>query len=343
MKRNGIVLMGTSVVDELVPVLHPGQLSYVDAARFVPESELSGEKIQYSVGGMALNVAVNLARINGNYPIAVCGRVGRDHRADLIRATLNKHDISVSMLVEDPEFETSWTEVLNLRMPGGELERVFRHYLGAMGRFEAADVPLEKISTHRIAMLGYGLVLPRLDMEDGEYGTVCGRLLARIKKRGIRTAIDFVSPDPGNLFRFHRYRRSMQWIDICCINDDQAMALTERASAESACRALVEALGAGLAVVHCGAEGPNYAFAPGTGLLVQPNFHVEPDEVKGNAGAGDAFSAGLIHGLHQQWPLERCLKFAAAAAAISLGDVSCTGAMRDETSIEEYMNTRSYR
>ena len=342
-RQNGIVLIGSTLVDELIPVLGPGELTYVDANRFVPDSELKGEKISFSVGGMALNVAVNLAKIGGRYPVAVCGRVGRDHRARLIRSILRQHDIDDTMLVEDSEFESSWTEVLNLRLAGGELERVFRHTLGAMGRFNGADIPFDRLSAFRIALCGYGLLLPSLDLEDAEFGTALGRVLAEIKQRGVRTAIDFVSPGPENLFKFRRYRRALSWVDICCINDDQARALTDEPSAEKACRILVAEMDVGLAVIHCGAEGPNYGYDAESGLCVQPNYRVEPEHYKGNAGAGDAFSAGLLHGLHQAWSLGESMRFAAAAAAVSLGDVSCTGAMRNQREIQRFMERTPYR
>ena len=86
------------------------------------------------------------------------------------------------------------------------------------------------------------------------------------------------------------------------------------------------------------AQDEEARFHTASGLLTQENFRVPEDECKGNAGAGDAFSAGFLHGTHQEWPIEKSLKFAAAAAAISLGDESCTGAMQHQDYILNFMN-----
>jgi len=337
-EKQGIALIGSTIVDELIPVVKPGQLTYVDAGKFVPDSELKAEKPQFSVGGMALNVAVDLAKIGGGYPVSVFGKTGNDHRANIIFQILRDNGISTNTLISTDEYETSSTEVMHMKMPDGSIERIFRHILGAMGSFNETDIDYDKLSQYKIAMFGYGLLLPQLDIKDEEYGTVLGRVLHRVKKSGIKTALDFVSPNQENMFKFLRYKKSIAFVDICCINEDQACSITDKNQPQDACVSLVNEYGAGTAVVHCGSEGPNYAYTKKDGLIVQNNFAVPENEYKGNAGAGDAFSAGLLHGFHQNWELRKSVRFAAAAAAISLNDVSCTGAMKDESFILNYVD-----
>ena len=67
---------------------------------------------------------------------------------------------------------------------------------------------------------------------------------------------------------------------------------------------------------------------------------VVDQEFAGNTGAGDAFTSGLLYGIHEGWDKGKCLKFASAAAAISLGSMTCTDAMREEKYILDYMETR---
>jgi sugar/nucleoside kinase (ribokinase family) len=334
--KSGIALIGSCIVDELIPVIEPGQLSYTDASRFVSEEELKGETISYSTGGMALNVGIDLARIAGGYPLCIIGKVGNDHRAELIRKQMQDHGISSESLVVDPDNATSSTQVLHIRMPNGAIERIFRHTMGAMGSFDWRDLDIPTLSKFKIVMMGYGLLLPQFDLSDDHFGTIMGKCLSQIRETGTWTALDFISPTSENLWKFLRYRETIKHVDICCINEDQACALTEASTPDQACLALVEKFGARIAVVHCGAKGPNYAFSKDTGLMVQPNFQVKESEYKGNVGAGDAFSAGFLHGLHQNWPIHDCLRLATAAAAISLGHVSATGAMRSETEILAY-------
>jgi len=97
--NNGVALIGSTIVDELVPVIEPGQLTYVDANKFVPDSELKGEKPHLSIGGMALNVAVNLAKIGRGYPLAVFGKLGREYRAEIICQILQKNGINTNTFI----------------------------------------------------------------------------------------------------------------------------------------------------------------------------------------------------------------------------------------------------
>jgi sugar/nucleoside kinase (ribokinase family) len=50
--------------------------------------------------------------------------------------------------------------------------------------------------------------------------------------------------------------------------------------------------------------------------------------IAGTAGAGDAFCAGVLLGLHEGWELPRCLQTGVCVAAASLSHPTCTGGMK---------------
>jgi sulfofructose kinase len=56
-------------------------------------------------------------------------------------------------------------------------------------------------------------------------------------------------------------------------------------------------------------------------------------------GAGDIFHAGFIYGLLQDWPLERQLDFACAAAAMNCMAIGARGGIQSIDAIEEFMAT----
>jgi sulfofructose kinase len=56
-------------------------------------------------------------------------------------------------------------------------------------------------------------------------------------------------------------------------------------------------------------------------------------------GAGDIFHAGFIYGLLQEWPLERQLDFACAAAAMNCMSVGARGGIQSTQAIEAFMKT----
>ena len=49
----------------------------------------------------------------------------------------------------------------------------------------------------------------------------------------------------------------------------------------------------------------------------RPSVNVAQSEIVGSVGAGDAFYAGVLFGLHEDWSLQRCLDLGNAAAAMS--------------------------
>ena len=60
----------------------------------------------------------------------------------------------------------------------------------------------------------------------------------------------------------------------------------------------------------------------------QASLKLPSDYIAGTAGAGDAFCAGVLLGLHEGWPLQRCLLTGVCIAAASLADATCTAGVK---------------
>jgi sugar/nucleoside kinase (ribokinase family) len=58
------------------------------------------------------------------------------------------------------------------------------------------------------------------------------------------------------------------------------------------------------------------------------SVRLPPDYIKGAAGAGDAFTAGVLYGWHEEKPIEEALRYGVCAAAANLSDETCTGGVR---------------
>ncbi len=56
----------------------------------------------------------------------------------------------------------------------------------------------------------------------------------------------------------------------------------------------------------------------------QPSVRVPQSAIVSANGAGDAFAAGMLYGLHEGWDVGRCLMLAHASAAASLRGASTT-------------------
>jgi len=60
----------------------------------------------------------------------------------------------------------------------------------------------------------------------------------------------------------------------------------------------------------------------------QASLNLPAKHIAGTAGAGDAFCAGVLLGLHEGWPLQRCLVTGVCLAAASLSDATCTAGVK---------------
>jgi len=342
-EKQGIAFAGSVIVDIVSEVLEPGNLVYSDGSRYLTGDDYESEDVKYSTGGMVLNNSINCMRIGADYPIRDIGKIGSDDNGQRVRDALKKHDLSDEYLIETSDHPTSVTHVLYLRDTVGKVNRTFRYFFGAMGAYSPDDIDYDMFEGMKIVMMGYGLLMPLFDRPDSEYGTAFGLVLENIRRMGIVTCLDLVTPKHDRWWKFKRFRKTVRHVDILSIGEDQAEGITGYSDEIRAVRSLVDDYGAGIAVVHCGDKGRNYLYSSGTGLIKQLIFEVPPDEYAGNAGAGDAFTSGLLHGMHREWSPETCLKFATAAAAVSLGSLTTTDAMRDEAYILDYMNTRPLR
>ncbi len=339
-ENNGIGFVGSVVVDVVSEVLEPGNLVYSDGDRYLTGEDYETEKIEYSVGGMCTNNCIDLAKMGATYPIRVIGKIGSDENGKRIRETLGKNGISDEYLIETSDHPTSTTHVIYIKVSQEIINRTFRYFFGAMGSFTLDDIDYSVLENLKIVMVGYCLLIPHFDEVDPEYGAAIGRILEKIRDMGITTCVDFVTPKRDKWWKYKRFQKTLKWADILSIGEDQAEGITGISDEKTAVKSLVEDYGVKLAVVHCGDKGENYLYSASTGLITQRIFKVPSAEYAGNVGAGDAFTSGLLYGIHEGWDEAKSLKYATAAAAISLGSLTTTDAMQKEEYIIDYMNKR---
>jgi sulfofructose kinase len=109
-------------------------------------------------------------------------------------------------------------------------------------------------------------------------------------------------------------------VDYLIVSRDFPTRLMAEPDLESALRKMQRRYSCRLAAATLGQDGV-FAF-DGKQLLHTPAYCVP---VVDTTGAGDIFHAGFIYGLLQEWPLERQLEFACAAAALNCTAVGARG------------------
>ena len=317
MIRRGVACAGNWIVDIVHTIEAWPEKS--DLVRITDEVE--------GTGGGAANVMLSLAAFEAGLPLWAIGLVGMDRHAATVRWAVKGAGADGAHLAETDRAPTAHTHVMNL--PGDS--RTFFYHPGTNDLLDESDIAVEAVAAAgaKLFYLGYLNLLGRLDaVEAGSTGAA--RVLARARAAGMVTAVDLVSTDRAE-FRA-AVEAALPFVDVLFLNEVEAARATGRvitgaadmAGIEAAARQL-QAGGAGQVVVHSPALGLWLA-SDGTLTVVRPD-PVPPAQVVSPVGAGDAFAAGCLYGLHEGWGPERCLQLGHRAAAACLRGATATGAI----------------
>jgi sugar/nucleoside kinase (ribokinase family) len=305
-----VLISGIAVVDLIASGLErparPGELAFCS--------------IRTSLGGHACNVSADLVRLG--FPrsrLRVVFPAGRDLFGRFLVRRLREQGLRA-----EPVLTAEAPTSLDLILVARNEDRRYHADAGANVAMTAAPV-LALLERHRPLVYyagGVGLL--------GRFDADLSRVLGRAKRLGALTFVDVVSPyRKGWSFLL----KALPAIDVFHCNADEAAALTGARDPGEAARAILR-LGAKSAFVTLGGKGA-VAAVPGA-LLRVPAFAVR---VVDPTGAGDAFSAGLIKGLHRLLAAGRrpdglsagdwtaALRYASACGAVCATGVGTTTAV----------------
>jgi sugar/nucleoside kinase (ribokinase family) len=315
--RSGLLAGGNWIID---------QVKMVDV--YPQREQLANIRGQtQGTGGAPYNVLVDLARLGTPFPLSAAGLVGKDILGEEILADCAKRKIDTKFLKQTAEAATSFTDVMT---EIGNGRRTFFHYRGANALWDGENLDFSKTKA-RIFHLGYLLLLDALDAPDKLYGTRAARLLQEAQEAGLKTSVDVVSEDSD---RFPKVvTPALKFVDYCILNEVEAGKTTgfkvrsadgklDTVSLRHAAGALLQCGVRELVIIHF-PEGGFARTRKGEDFW-QSSLNLPAKYIAGTAGAGDAFCAGALFGLHEGWDLQKSLLTAVCAAAASLSQPSCT-------------------
>ena len=335
--RSGLLAGGNWIID---------QVKLVDV--YPQREQLANirSQVAYGTGGAPYNVLIDLAKTGAGFPLFAAGLVGKDSFGDQILADCKKNKIDTKFLKATAAASTSYTDVMTEQSGG---RRTFFHYRGANALWRGEDLVFTKTKA-KIFHLGYLLLLDGLDEPDAKFGTKAARLLASAQEAGLRTSVDVVSEDSDRFAKI--VTPALKHVDYCILNEIEAGKTAgfkiRQADGQLDTVALRHAAGALLqmgvkevVIIHF----PEGAFArtrKGDDVW-QPSLKLADKHIAGAAGAGDAFCAGALLGLHENWELEDCLKTGVALAAASLSHPTCTGGLKSLSACQALVKKFGYR
>ncbi|MCG8585750.1 MAG: carbohydrate kinase family protein [Pirellulales bacterium] len=314
--RNGLLAAGNFITD------------YVKIIDAWPDQDMlatiSSESM--SNGGGPYNVLKDLAALGVDYPLEAAGLLGDDANGRWIREDCAAHGINPAQLRTTTEASTSYTDAMCVESDG---RRTFFHQRGANALFAPEHVDLDA-SDAKILLLGYLLLLDTMDRLDDDGRTDASRLLEAARAKGFLTAMETVSTVDAT-FR-NVVVASLKHADIFFLNEVEASLIlgdeleTTSASLRHAADGIAALGSPGRVVVHC-ARGAVCREADGT-LFEQAALELPSDFIAGSTGAGDGFTTGFLHGVHQGADAQTSLLQGVCVAAQSLTHPAASGGIR---------------
>jgi sugar/nucleoside kinase (ribokinase family) len=269
----------------------------------------TANNITMSTGGCASNASIDLARLGARS--ALLGRVGDDGFGSFITDMLKSEKVDTrGVKVADTPSSVSMLTV------GTDGERSVLHYVGANGVFSYDDINHVVISEAKILFIAGTLLLPALD------GAGTEALLREAKETGALCCMDTAWDDSGGWLK--KIEHCLEFLDWFMPSYDEAVEMSGEKDLDRIASVFM-AKGTHGVVIKLGGDGC-YVRPQGERSFILPAFQGVP--VVDTAGAGDAFCAGFLYGVAQDWSIRECAKFGNAVGACCIMKVGTTAGVR---------------
>ncbi len=276
-------------------------------------------RIQSAPGGVARNVAENLARLG--QPVRLLSVVGGDALGQSLLDRTQSVGVDVSAVQTVAGGTTS--TYLSIHNTQGELEFA----INDMALLEQLTPTL--LQSQAAVLQAASAIVVDANLSDATLAHVLGT--------------DFGKPVFADAVSVAKCRRLKLWLAavyLLKVNRLEAQALCGTVvhtpeDAWTACRSL-QAQGARQVVVSLGADGVCWVDADG----LEGHHPAASIEVVNVSGAGDALLAGLVFGHARGWALAESVLFAMACAELTLGHPGANAPNLSAESAQRHLTTR---
>jgi sugar/nucleoside kinase (ribokinase family) len=277
-------------------------------------------------GGSGCNMAIDLKRLDPALPVETMSVVGDDDDGRFLLAQCDAFGIARDGVVTIPGGATMFTDAFNA-LSTGRRTHFFRQGVGAQMSPEHFN-----FSRSRARFLHLGLPGAHARMDAPWQGEASGWVatLRAARKAGLATNLELISASRDKVAALAR--PCLPHLDLLIVNDFEIGAVADvetrdaNGSSPKAIARAVEAtlsLGSMSLVVAHFPQGAIAATREG-GRFAVGSVAMPSEAIAGVNGAGDAFAAGMLYGVHEGWPIEKGLRLAHACAAASMREVSTT-------------------
>ena len=283
------------------------------------------------VGGGPSNVLTDLSSLGFNYPMIAMGSIGLDGNASIIKNHLKKNNIQINYLISSKTVPTSQTVCMSEK----KNERTFLYYPGANNLLDTKHFKIDDLkSKPKILYIGYLTLLGKLDRFNNNK-TRLNIVLEKAKKKNLTTVLDLVSNKTSHFQKI--VYSALPFTDYLLLNEIEAQLLFKKSIKKNdnylniklilqlTKKIFKKGLLTGL-IIHNSKESV---------CVLKDQTHnikskiIPQQKIKNAVGAGDAFCAAFIYGIHENWNIEKILKKAHAAGTAMMKIDASSGYLPD--------------
>jgi ribokinase len=278
-----------------------------------PGETISGHSFKTVLGGKGANQAVALARLGA--AVSLFGRVGKDSFGDMYIGALKKEGVSTEEIARDEEAPTGTALI--------EVDRYAENHIvivpGANGRVMPEDIRKRFVPLPQADILLLQLEIPLESVHEILMRRRPGPVIildpapARELPPSIFSRVDYLTPNTRELEILSGRKAG------------------DKDSIQKAAAALLEK-GASTIIVKTGSGGA-YLAAKDRFIHIPP-FPVNPVDT---TGAGDTFNGAFAFALGKGLAVEGAIRFANAAAALSISHEGAQAGMPGEAQVLSFM------
>ena len=259
------------------------------------------------------------------------GSIGLDGNASIIKNHLKKNNIQINYLISSKTVPTSQT----VCMIEKKNERTFLYYPGANNLLDTKHFKIDDLkSKPKILYIGYLTLLGKLDRFNNNK-TRLNIVLEKAKKKNLITIIDLVSNKTSHFQKI--VYSALPFTDYLLLNEIEAQLLFKKSIKKNdnylniklilqlTKKIFKKGLLKGL-IIHNSKESVS---------VLKDQTHnikskiIPQQKIKNAVGAGDAFCAAFIYGIHENWNIEKTLKKAHAAGTAMMKIDASSGYLPD--------------
>ncbi len=277
-----------------------------------PGETVHGDRFATFAGGKGSNQAVAAARLGAD--VTFIGRVGNDVFANLAYEIWDAEGVNRDYVSADDESATGVAPIL----VDSSGENMIVVVLGANSRLTAADIDAAR---ERIAAADVLVTQLEVNLD------MVGYALETAKQLGVATILN---PAPAAAIP----QSTIDLADYLTPNETELETLSGSAGDYAAAARTLLTRADQKAVVTLGAQGAQIVSGEENAII--PTYAVD---VVDTTGAGDAFNAGLAVALAEGKPLPEAVRFANAAAALSVTKSGAAPSTPYRATVDELLAT----